>query len=210
MSEERGGGRQPDLLASLPGEPAGTDTAILEGLRSGLAEVRDEVAGVRRALEADRPAPATREELDAWGARLADRVESAARPEDPSPAGAMEAAAARTAGAADRIEAGLGRIEHRLAAEIDGLERRLAAERAEGGAVPKEIGETLDTLNETAAARRVDYRLINDALAGLRRDIAGLEFRWRAFLAPWVVFVFVLGMAAESRILVLYRLLWAG
>ncbi len=207
MSEESGGGRQPDLLASLPGEPAGTDTAILEGLRTGLAEVRDEVAGVRRTLEAERPAPATREELEAWGARLADRVETAARPDEPSPTGAMEDAAARTARAADRIEAGLGRIEHRLAAEIDGLERRLAADRPEAGAVPEGIEEAL---NKMTAGTRQDYRLIDTALGMLRRDVAGLRFRWRAFLAPWIVFVFLLGMAAESRILVLYRLLWAG
>ena len=206
MSEERSG-KQPDLLASLPGDPPGPDTAILEGLRRDLAKLLDEVAGMRRIVEADRPAPATREDLDAWGERLADRVESAARPEGAPPTGAMEDAAARTAGAADRIEAGLGRIEHRLAAEIDGLERRLAAGRPEAGVVPDGIGEALDKLT---AATRQDYRLIDTALGMLRRDVAGLRFRWRAFLAPWVVFVFVLGMAAESRILVLYRLLWAG
>ena len=209
MSDERGGGR-PDLLSSLPGDPPGPDAAVLEGLRTGLANILDEMAGMRRALEAERPAPATREDLDAWGGRLADRVDAAARSDDPSPTGAAEDAAGRAADAAERIEAGLRRIEHRVTAEIGGLERRLAADRAEAGAVPKGIGETLDTLNETTAATRVDYRLINDALAGLRRDIAGLEFRWRAFLAPWVVFVFVLGMAAESQIHVLYRLLRAG
>ena len=202
MSDERGGG-QPDLLSSLPGDPPGPDAAVLEGLRTGLAKLLDEVAGLRRIVEAERPAPATREDLDTWGGRLADRVDAAARSDEPSPTGAAE-------DAAERIEAGLRRIEHRVTAEIGGLERRLAADRAEAGAVPKEIGETLDTLNETTAATRVDYRLINDALAGLRRDIAGLEFRWRAFLAPWVVFVFVLGMAAESQIHVLYRLLRAG
>ena len=202
MSEERGGG-QPDLLSSLPGDPPGPDAAVLEGLRTGVAQVLDEVAGLRRIVEAERPAPATREDLDALGARLADRMDAAARSDEPSPAGAAEDAAAR-------IEAGLVRIGERITVEIGGLERRLAAERPEAGAVPEGIGETLDTLNETTAATRVDYRLINDALAGLRRDIASLRFRWRAFLAPWVVFVFVLGMAAESRILVLYRLLWAG
>ena len=84
--------------------------------------------------------------------------------------------------------------------------RRLAANRPEAGAVPEGIEEAL---NKVTAGTRQDYRLIDTALAMLRRDIAGLRFRWRAFLAPWVVFVFVLGMAAESRILVLYRLLWA-
>ena len=207
MSEERGGGRQPDLLASLPGEPTGTDTAILEGLRSGLAKLLDEVAGVRRALEADRPAPATREDLDAWGERLADRVESAARPEGAPPPGVVEEAAARTEGAAERIEAGLERIEHRLTAQIGGLERRLAAARPEGGAIPDGIEEAVE---KAASGTRLDYRSINTTLGLLRRDIAGLRFRWRAFLAPWIVFVFVLGMVAESSIHVFYRLLWAG
>ena len=196
MSEERGGGRHPDLLASLPAEPRGPDAAVLEGLRTGLAKILDEVSGVRRVLEADRPAPATREDLDAWAGRLADRVDSAARPDGASPPGA-----------ADRIEAGLVRVEQRVAAEIGGLERRLAADRPEGGAVPDGIGKALE---KEAAATRRDYRYIDARLAGLRRDIAGLKFRWRAFLAPWIAFVFVLGMAAESRIHVLYRLLWAG
>ena len=198
MSEERSG-KQPDLLSSLPGDPPGPDAAVLEGLRTGLAQVLDEVAGLRRIVEAERPAPATREDLDALGARLADRMDAAARSDEPSPAGAAE-------DAAERIEAGLVRIGERLTVEIGGLERRLAADRAEAGAVPEGIEETLKTM--TARAHQ-DYDLINNTLVRLRRDIEGLGFRWRAFLAPWVVFVFVLGMAAESRILVLYRLLWA-
>ena len=115
------------------------------------------MGGLRRALETDRPAPTTREDLEAWGGRLADRVESAAR--------------------------------------------------LEGGAVPDGIEEAL---NRMTTETRQNYRLIDTTLVRLRRDIAGLRFRWRAFLAPGIVFVFVLGMAAESSIHALYRLLWAG
>lgn len=206
MSEERGGG-QPDLLSSLPGDPPGPDAAVLEGLKSGLAKLLDEMAGLRRALEAERPAPATREDLDALGARLADRVDAAARSDEPSPAGAAEDAAGRAADAAERIEAGLVRIGERITVEIGGLERRLAAERPEGGAVPKEIETALKNMSTST---NFEYETISSSLRMLRRDVGALRFRWRAFLTPWVIFVFVLGMAVESRILVLYRLLWAG
>lgn len=196
MSEERGGDRQPDLLASLPAERPGLDTAALEGLRSGLAELRDEVAGLRSALEAEGPAPATAAALDAWGERLAGRMDAAARPDGEH---AVEAAA-------DRIEAALARVSERLSAEIGVLDRRLGDSRAEGGGVT--AGDLDEAVEKMTARTRLDYGSIDTKLGMLRRDVAGLRFRWRAFLAPWVAFVFVLGMVLESRIHVLYRWLW--
>ena len=47
-------------------------------------------------------------------------------------------------------------------------------------------------------------------LEDIRTRMAGLRFGWRAVLAPWIVFVFILGMAFESRTLLLYRWLWAS
>ena len=108
--------------------------------------------------------------------------------------------------AADRIEAALARVSERFSTEIGVLDRRLGDFRPDGG------GATADDLDEAVekmtARTRLDYGSIDTKLGMLRRDVAGLRFRWRAFLAPWVAFVFVLGMALESRIHVLYRWLW--
>lgn len=196
MSEPGGGGRQPDLLASLPAERPGPDPAALEGLRSGLAELREEVAGLRGALEAEGPAPATAGALDAWGERLAGRMDAAARPDGGD---AVEAAA-------DRIEAALARVSERLSAEIGVLDRRLGDSRPEGGGAT--AGHVDQAVEKMTARTRLDYGSIDTKLGMLRRDVAGLRFRWRAFLAPWVAFVFVLGMLLESRIHLLYRWLW--
>ena len=196
MSEPGGGGRQPDLLASLPAERPSPDPAALEGLRSGLAELRDEVAGLRGALEAEGPAPATAGALDAWGERVAGRVEAAARPDGGD---AVKAAA-------DRIEAALARVSERLSAEIGVLDRRLGESRPDGGGVS---ADDLDEAVEKMTARtRLDYSLLDTKLGMVRRDVSGLRFRWRAFLAPWAAFVFVLGMVLESHIHLLYRWLW--
>ena len=69
---------QPDLLASLPAErppasqPApGIDPAAFEELLTGVRDLREQVAGLREAISADRPAPVpsalTPEALEAWG-----------------------------------------------------------------------------------------------------------------------------------------------
>ena len=57
---------QPDLLASLPDErppasqPApGIDPAAIEELLTGVRDLREQVAGLREAESAERPAPVT-------------------------------------------------------------------------------------------------------------------------------------------------------
>lgn len=203
-----GGDRGPDLLASLPAERAGPDAAALEEVRSVLAGLRDEVAGLRREL-AERPAPATPDELDAWGARLAEQVNAAARPE-----GADTAAGAEAAG---RLDAALTRAVERLSAEIGMMDRRLAATSMEGATQQIESAAAgLESATERleGAAKKMgatmgnDIKTVNRLVGMLRNDFWGLRFGWRAFLAPWAIFVFVLGMALESRILLLYRWLW--
>ena len=205
MSGEGGGDRGPDLLASLPAERTGPglEPAALEELRSGLAALRDEMAGLRRELAAERPAPATREELDAWGARLAERVDAAARPE-----GTDTGASAEAAG---RLDAALARAVDRLSAEIGMMDRRLAAAfPPEGGAEAFESAAARieEAAEKTIAAAGREVGRVMSILAAVQRDIWGLQFHWRAFLAPWAIFVFVLGMALESRILLLYGWLW--
>ena len=84
---------QPDLLASLPDErppasqPApGIDPAAIEELVTGVRDLREQVAGLKGAEAADRPAPVpaalTPEALEAWGDKLVARVAEAARTAD--------------------------------------------------------------------------------------------------------------------------------
>ncbi len=198
-----GGDRGPDLLASLPAERAGPDAAALEAVRSVLAGLREEVAGLRREMAVERPAPATREELDAWGARLTEGMDAASGPEGSD--------GTATAAAADRLDAALTRAVERLSAEIGMMDRRLAAALPpEGGAAAFESAaariEEAAEKSIAAAGRKIE-RVVS-LVWQVQQDIWGLRFRWRAFLGPWAIFVFILGMALESRILLLYGWLW--
>ena len=204
MVTGKGGTRsEPDLLASLPGEgPALPEAlgAMREAVRVEIAALREEVAGLRRAAEADRPAPATRADLELWGGRLEDRVGS-----PPSPAGGGAEDAARAAATADRIEAAVERLGERVAARFGGLEARLG----QAGPPPEDgSAAEIETALKTMSTMKFDSNQTATELVRLRRAISGLHFRWRAFLAPWVAFVFVLGMALESRAHLLYRWLW--
>ena len=225
MTAERDGKRrrtaQPDLLASLPGEgPAsGIDPAAFEELRTAVQDIREQLAGLRDGVCAERPAPVTPEALEAWGDKLVTRVVEAARTADNAAAaiavhtGRIEAAAAKSA-AAERIDGGLESTADRFAAEVKGLEEWLAEERSTIRATAAGI-ESAVTRIETGLGKILDNtsresRRADRTLEDIRTHMAGLKFGWRAVLAPWVVFVFILGMAFESRTLLLYRLLWAG
>ena len=209
---------QPDLLASLPGQrPAlGIDPAAFEELRTAVQDIREQLAGLRDGVCAERPAPVTPE---AWGDKLVTRVVEAARTADNAAAaiavhtGRIEAAAAKSA-AAERIDGGLESTADRFAAEVKGLEEWLAEERSTIRATAAGI-ESAVTRIETGLGKILDNtsresRRADRTLEDIRTRMAGLKFGWRAVLAPWVVFVFILGMAFESRTLLLYRLLWAG
>ena len=138
MTAERDGksGRgQPDLLATLPAErplasqPApGIDPATIEELLTGVQDLREQVAGLRKAAAADRAAALTLEALEACVDKLVARV----------------AEAARTAGApaADEVAACLGRIRETVA--------ELTAE------VQRQNAELCSIVNERAAARTAE------------------------------------------------------
>lgn len=216
MSGDGGG---PDLLASLPAERAGPDpqaslAAALEEMRSGLAALRDEVAGLRRELAAERPPPATRDELDAWGARLAEGMSAATAPEG--------ADGTAIADAADRLDAALSRAVGRLSAEIGMMEGRLAAASTEGAtedgaterlesaasgleSATERLEEAAKTMGETAGR---EFRSITGTFRGLRDELRAVRGGWRVFLVSWLIFVFILGMALESRSHLLSRLPW--
>ena len=195
---------QPDLLASLPDErppasqPApGIDSAAIEELLTGVRDLREQVAGLREAVAADRPAPVpaalTPEALEAWGDKLVSRVAEAARtadaPGDEAAAtriGRIEDAAAKAAAAAERIDGGLDSTADRVATEIEG-----AVTRIETG------------LATTRNANRQQSRQADPILEEILTRTAGLRFGWRAVLL--FLIVFVAGMLLESYIHLFYR-----
>ena len=210
MSGKDGTRPGPDLLASLPGESRASDAALVEAVRAALGAMRDavgseiaalreEVAGLRRAAQADRPEPATREDLDRLGGCLEDRMESLR-----SPAGGRAEDAARAAAAADRAEAAVERLADRIGAMFGRLDIRLAAMSPKDGAAEK-----IEAALYTMSNMNYDANHVRTELVKLRRRVEG-HLGGRAFLAPWAIFVFLLGMALESRLQLLYRWLWAS
>ena len=196
---------QPDLLASLPDErppasqPApGIDPAAIEELLTGVRDLREQVAGLREAESAERPAPVTLEALEAWGdkhvARVAEAERTEAAPKDDAAAahiGRIEEAAAKAAAAAERIAGGQDSTADRVATEIEG-----AVTRIETG------------LATTRNANRQEARRADPTLEVIKTRVAGPRFGLPMVLAGLIVLVF--GMLIESRIHILYRWLWTG
>ena len=194
---------QPDLLASLPDErpPAsqpgpGFDPASIEELLTGVRDLREQVAGLREAGSAERPAPVTSEALEVWGDNLVSRVAEAARtadtPGDDAAAAVadhirrIEDAAAKAAAAAERIDGGLESTADRVVAEIEGA---------------------VTTMNEGLAKTRAQViqqsRQADPILEVIKTRVAGPRYGWRTVFVCLIVFV--LGMLLESRIHILYQ-----
>ena len=115
---------RPDLLASLPVErppaspPApGIDPAAIEELLTEVRELWEQVAGLREAVVADRPAALpeavpqapTLEALKSWGDKFVTRVAEAARTAAKPPAAPGDEAAATVADHAGKIEEAAGK-----------------------------------------------------------------------------------------------------
>ena len=186
---------QPDLLASLPDErPApGIDSAAIEELLTEVRDLREQVAGLKGAESAERPAPVTPEALEAWGDKLVTRVAEAARTADTPGDNAaatrikrIEDAAARAAAAAERIDGGLEGTADRVTAEVGA-----AATRIEAG-----FRIARDHVDRNS-------RLVHRAVEELRTRVAGRRFGFGTVLL--FLIVFVLGMLLESRIHILYN-----
>ena len=212
MTAERDGksrrtGR-PDLLASLPDErppasqPApGIDPAAIEELLTGVWDLREQVAGLREAGSAERPAPVTSEALEVWGDKLVARVAEAARTAD-TPAedevvariGRIQEAAEKAAAAVERNNGVLNSIGNELAA---------ATERMKSAVARMETDLATTRAPITRETRRAD-----PTLGGSRTRVAGPRFGSWTMLA--CLFFFVFGMLVESRTHLFYRWLWAG
>ena len=195
---------QPDLLASLPDErppasqPApGIDPAAIEELVTGVRDLREQLAGLREAEAADRPAPVpaalTPEALEAWGDKLVARVAEAARTADAPGDNAaatrikrIEDAAAKAEAAAERIDGGLESTADRVVAEIEGA---------------------VTTMNESLAKTRAQViqqsRQADPILEVIKTRVAGPRYGWRTVFVCLIVFV--AGMLLESRIHILYN-----
>lgn len=200
-------GGQPDLLASLPAEhpppsrpEPGIDPAAIEELLTGVRELREQVAGLREAVSAERPAPATLEALESWGEGLVPRVAEAARTAAKPPAAPgddasaahlrrIEEAAARAAAAAERIGGGLDGTADRVATEIGEAVTRME----------KGLGLTRNHVDRVS-------RLVHRALQDIETRVSGRFSKW-TILAGLIVLVF--GMLIESRIHILFAWLWA-
>ncbi len=206
---------QPDLLASLPpeGPPAsrpdpGIDPAVVEELLTEVRVLREQVAGLKEAVSADRPAPApeaapevlTREALEAWGDGLVARVAEAARPADALAAGPGEDAAAALDGHAGRIE----EAAVKAAAAAERIDRGMAttADRVAAG-----VEEAAARIEKGLAATRSQVIDHSGSIRGLLYDVltqtAGPKFGLKTVLVGLIVFV--LGMLLESHIHLLYR-----
>ena len=183
---------QPDLLASLPAErppasqPApGIDPASIEELLTAVQDLRNEFAGLKEAVSAERlatvtleelreqlaglrqldsaerPAPVTLEALEAWGDKLVTRIAEAARTAD-------------TPGE-DEVVARLGRIKEKLA-ELTATVRRQNAKLSSIGN-ERAAARTADTPGEDAAAARIERieETAAKAEAAAERIDGGLE-----------------------------------
>ena len=209
-------GRQssgPNLLAPLPGDPAApaADPAALEELRTAVLEMREELAGLRKDAQAERPAPVTREELEAWGEDLLKKLGEAVPKETGTDAAAIAAHAGKMAEAAERIDAGLERTTERFSAEVAGTEKWLAEDRSAIRAVTSGIESATGRIEAGLGEfrKRADSRL-NDiaSIAFDTRNMVGeLKFTWRIFLAPWALGMFVAGMAFATALKLANRLL---
>ena len=200
-------GGQPDLLASLPAEhppssrpEPGIDPAAIEELLAGVRDLREQLAGLKEAVSAERQAPVTRELLDSWSEGLVPRVAEAVRtaakppaaPRDDASAAHMrriEEAAVKAARAAERIDGGLDGTADRVATEVGEAVIRME----------KGLGLTRNHVDRVS-------RLAHGALQDIETRVSG-RFSKRTILAGLIVFV--LGMVLESRVPILYSLLWA-
>ncbi len=182
---------------------------MVEELLTEVRELREQVAGLKEAVAAARPAPGpeavpevlTQEALEAWGdnflARVAEiaRAEAAPRGDAAATVAAhaakIEEAAAKAAAAADRVDRGMATTADRVAAEIEGavtrIEKGLAATRSQ-------------VIEHSGSIRGLLYDVLTQT--------AGPKFGLKTLLVGLIVLIF--GMLIESRAHLLYKWLWSG
>ena len=215
---------QPDLLASLPDERQvpGIDPAVIEKLLTEVRDLRNEFAGLKEVVSAERPAPVTLEDLreqfagpreaepaegpapvtlealEAWGDKHVARVAEAERTE----AAPKDDAAAVHIGRIEEAVAKAAAAAERIDGGLESTADRVATE-IEGAVTRIEKG-----LATTRNANRQEARRADPTLEVIKTRVAGPRFGLPMVLAGLIVLVF--GMLIESRIHILYRWLWTG
>lgn len=204
--------RGPNLLAGVPGEPAapGGDPAATERLLAAVLDIGERLAALERAASSERPPPVTREELDAWGEGLLKKVGGMV-PKEAGAGAAIAEHAGKMAGAADRIDTVLERHGDRFSAEIKAMEKWLAEDRtvirASTSGIESATGRIEAALGEFCKRAESRFSDIASVVWGIRDRTQALDFNWRVLVAPWAIFVFLMGMAFATSIKLANRLL---
>ena len=210
---------------------------------TGVRDLREQVAGLRKAESADRPAALTPEALEALGDKLMARVAEAARTADVPAEDEVAACLARTRDTVAELTAEVRRQNAELSSMGNKLEAVRTADAPGDDAAAVRIGRIEEAVAKAAAAaERIDgglestadrvaagiegavtriekglqitrerageqFRLAHGALHDIETRVAGPRFGLGMVLAGLIVFV--LGMVLESRVPILYSLLWA-
>ncbi len=214
MTTERdeSGLRGPDLLAGVPGAAAapGGDAAATERLLAAVLDIGERLAALETAASSERPAPVTREELDAWGEGLLKRFGEMV-PKETGADAAIAEHAGKMAAASERIDTALERNGDRFSAEIKAMEKWLAEDRSAIRAPMSGIESAAGRIESDLGGfrKRADSRFndIASVVWDIRDRTQALDFNWRIFLAPWALGMFIAGMIFSVALKLANRLL---
>lgn len=152
----------------------------------------------------------TREELEAWGAGLLEKVGEMV-PKEIGAGAAMAEHAGKMEAAAERIDTGLERTAERFSAEVAGMEKWLAEDRsairASTSGIESAAGRIEADLGEFR--KRTDSRFndIASVVWDIRSRTRALDFNWRVLVAPWALGMFLAGGAFSTALKLANRLL---
>ena len=205
--------RGPNLLAGVPGEAAapGGDPAAAERLLAAVLDIGERLTALETAASSERPAPVTREELDAWGADLLKTFGGMVPKEAGADGAAMAEHAGKMEAAAERIDTALERNGDRFSAEIKAMEKWLAEDRSTIRASMSGIESAAGRIEAELGGfrKRAESRFsdIASIVWDTRDRVRKLNFEWRIFLSPWALGMFIAGAVFSTGMKLASRLL---
>ena len=209
---DESGPRGPDLLAGVPGEPAapGGDPAATERLLAAVLDIGERLTALETAASSERPAPVTREELEAWGEDLLKRFGEMV-PKEGGAGAAMAEHAGKMEAAAERIDTALERNGDRFSAEIKAMEKWLTEDRtvirASMSGIESATGRIEADLGGFRKRAESRFSDIASIVWGIRDRTQALDFNWRALVAPWALGMFIAGAVFSTSMKLASRLL---